>query len=179
MYEIKYMSVDKMSDSKVEWIGSIPDDWQMKKLRYLATIDTGNKDTQDRDDDGIYPFYVRSDTVERINSYSFNGEAILTAGDGVGVGRVFHYATGKFAYHQRVYKLSDFEQVDGKYMYYYISENFHKEVMKLSAKSTVDSLRRPMFSNFPVVFPGLDLQYKIRNFLDIKISQFDSIMAKK
>ncbi len=179
MYEIKYRDESELKDSGIEWTVSIPSDWHIKKLRYLSTIDTGNKDTQDRIDDGEYPFYVRSDTVERINSFSFNGEAVLTAGDGVGVGRVFHYVNGKFAYHQRVYKLSDFSYVSGKYLFYYVSENFHKEVMKLSAKSTVDSLRRPMFSNFPVVFPISIEQQKIVNFLDIKIAQFDNIIAKK
>ena len=179
MYEVRYRDIDEMKSSYIEWIGEIPIDWCIRRLRYLASIDTGNKDTQDRDDDGLYPFYVRSDTVERINSYSYEGEAILTAGDGVGVGRVFHYVDGKFAYHQRVYKLSEFKNSCGKYLYYYVSENFHKEVMKLSAKSTVDSLRRPMFSNFPVVLPDFGLQQKIANFLDIKIAQFDKIISKK
>jgi len=179
MYEIKYRDEDLVKDSGFEWIGYIPDNWEIKKLRYLATIDTGSKDTQDKVENGAYPFYVRSDTVERIDSYSFNGEAILTAGDGVGVGKVFHYVEGKFAFHQRVYKLSDFKNIMGKYLYYYISENFHKEVMKVSAKSTVDSLRRPMFSNFPVALPERIEQYKIANFLDFKIAQFNEIIEKK
>jgi type I restriction enzyme S subunit len=178
-YEIKYRDKEEMNDCGVEWIDSVPNDWVIKKLRYLADIDNGNKDTQDKIDDGMYPFYVRSDTVERINSFSYDGEAILTAGDGVGVGKVFHYVQGKFAFHQRVYKLSDFKNIFGKYLYYYIAENFHKEVMKLSAKSTVDSLRRPMFNNFVVVFPCLSGQQKISNFLDYKTSQFDSIIEKK
>ena len=179
MGEIKYRSDDEMKDSGVEWIGLIPIDWELKKLRYLSSIDTGNKDAQDRVDNGMYPFYVRSDTVESIDSYSYDGEAILTAGDGVGVGRVFHYVKGKFAFHQRVYKLSDFNNVNGKYLYYYVSENFHKEVMKLSAKSTVDSLRRPMFSDFVVSLPEIVIQKKIANFLDLKPAEFDSIISKK
>lgn len=178
-YEIKYRPEDEMKDSSIEWLGKVPEEWEIIRLRYLADIDTGNKDTQDKVDDGLYPFYVRSDIVERINSYSYDGEAILTAGDGVGVGRVFHYVKGKFAYHQRVYKLSKFKNIQGKYLYYYVSENFHKEVMKLSAKSTVDSLRRPMFNNFPVVLPDINNQQKIANFLDIKTAEFDSLISKK
>ena len=68
-------------------------------------------DTIDKQDDGKYPLYVRSQTVERTDKWSFDGEAVLTAGDGVGVGKVFHYANGKFGYHQRVYKFSDFRDV--------------------------------------------------------------------
>ena len=85
------------------------DEWQEKRLKELAKIGTGKRDTQDRVRDGKYPFYVRSDTVERINSFGHDGEAILTSGDGVGVGRNFHYVTGKFDFHQRVYAIKDFE----------------------------------------------------------------------
>ena len=38
---------------------------------------TGNKDTINRVDDGLYPFYVRSPKVERINSYTYDGEALV------------------------------------------------------------------------------------------------------
>jgi len=80
-------------------------------MRFLPEIKTGDKDTENREDSGKYPFYVRSQTVEHISTYSFDGEAILTAGDGVGVGKVFHYVNGKFDYHQRVYKISNFDKI--------------------------------------------------------------------
>ena len=174
----RYRNDEEMKDSGVEWLGSIPNEWNIKKLKYLAKIDTGNRDTQDKEENGIYPFFVRSDTIERSNTYSFDGEAVLTAGDGVGVAKVFHYINGKFAYHQRVYKISDFKQINGKYLYYYIKDNLGKEVEKISAKTTVDSLRLPMFLNFPVLI-NEDGGKKISEFLDKKTAQFDSIISKK
>ena len=174
----RYRTDEEMKDSGVEWLGSIPNEWNIKKLKYLAKIDTGNRDTQDKEENGIYPFFVRSDTIERSNTYSFDGEAVLTAGDGVGVAKVFHYINGKFAYHQRVYKISDFKQINGKYLYYYIKDNLGKEVEKISAKTTVDSLRLPMFLNFPVLI-NEDGGKKISEFLDKKTAQFDSIISKK
>ena len=84
-------------------VGVIPEDWDIDGIQNLAEIKTGAKNTQDKIDGGEYPFFVRSQTIERINSFSFDGEAILTAGDGVGTGKVFHYINGKFDYHQRVY----------------------------------------------------------------------------
>ena len=72
-------------------IGVIPEDWGVDKISFLTSITTGSRNTQDRVDDGKYLFFVRSQTVERINSYSFDGEAVLTAGDGVGTGKIFHY----------------------------------------------------------------------------------------
>lgn len=174
----RYRSEEEMKDSGVEWLGKIPKAWDVKKLKYLAKIDTGDKDTQDKEENGIYPFFVRSDNVERSNNYSFEGEAILTAGDGVGVAKVFHYINGRFAYHQRVYKISNFKEVSGKFLYYYIKDNLGKEVEKISAKTTVDSLRLPMFLKFPVLITR-DSEKKILEFLDKKTAQFDTIISKK
>lgn len=166
-------------DSGIEWIGEIPEHWNVKKLKFLSSIKTGERDTVDRDDSGEYPFFVRSQTVEKINSYSFDGEAVLTAGDGVGVGKVFHYYNGKFDYHQRVYKISDFTEIIGKFFFHYMKDNLHKEVMKISAKSTVDSLRLPMFLDFPVTYGTIEEQREIVEFIDGKTKQIDTIIEKK
>ena len=69
---------------KLTEVGVIPEEWNLDFIESVAHITTGSRNTQDRGEDGEYPFFVRSQTVERINSYSFDGEAILTAGDGVG-----------------------------------------------------------------------------------------------
>ena len=60
----------KMKDSGVEWLGEVPGHWAVKKLKYLCRVQTGDKDTVNAVDDGEYPFFVRSQTVERINSFS-------------------------------------------------------------------------------------------------------------
>ena len=49
-------------------------------MRYLCKMKTGDKDTIMRDDNGKYPFYVRSPHIEHINTYSYDGEAVLMAG---------------------------------------------------------------------------------------------------
>ena len=51
--------------------------------------------------------------------------------------------------------------------------------MKLSAKTTVDSLRMPMFQNFPFIIPSIEEQQKIANFLDYKTQQIDQLIEKK
>jgi type I restriction enzyme S subunit len=104
--------------SGVEWLGPIPSDWTTSALRYLAVVETGSKDTVHADPDGEYPFIVRSPKPLRINSYTYDTEAILTAGDG-DVGEIFHHVTGKFDAHQRVYVLRDFKGVNARYLYYF------------------------------------------------------------
>lgn len=168
----------KMKDSGIEWLGEIPEHWEVKRMRFLCDITTGGKDTENREEDGKYPFFVRSQTIEKISTYSFDGEAILTAGDGVGVCKVWHYANEKFDFHQRVYMMSNFKQILGKYLFYYLKQNFGKEVMKLSAKSTVDSLRRPMFQNFMVSFGTLEEQQQIITEIENEELRINSIISK-
>jgi len=165
-----------MKDSGVEWLGDVPEHWKVNRLKNLAYIKTGGKDTIDNVKEGAYPFFVRSQTIERINSYSFDGEAILTAGDGVGVGKVFHHVNCKFDYHQRVYKISNFRGVVGKFVFYYMRENFHKDALRLNAKSTVDSLRMPMFQNFTIAFGDIEEQRAIVDYLDTKTVLIDRII---
>lgn len=141
-------------------------DWDLIKLEEISDIKTGKKDVKDSVDGGAYPFFVRSAKIESINSYSYDGEAILIPGDGK-IGEVYHYINGKFDYHQRVYKISDFnENILGKYVYYYLQKNFLKHALRNTAKATVDSLRLPIVKSMEINYPSLQEQNKIVNILD-------------
>jgi len=131
-----------------------------------------------------YPFFVRSQTVERINSYSFDGEAVMTAGDGVGTGKVFHYINGRFDVHQRVYRISNFsERVNGYFFYLYFSTYFYNRIMQMTAKSSVDSVRRDMITRMLVPIPPTeDEQRAIAAALgdtDALLGGLDRLIAKK
>ncbi|MFC1468086.1 restriction endonuclease subunit S [Verrucomicrobiota bacterium] len=128
--------------------------WEEKRLGEVCAVGTGNKDTQNRIEGGRYPFFVRSNTVERINSFSYDGEAILTSGDGVGVGKNFHYINGKFDYHQRVYCLKEFNpEISGRFIFSVFSDRFYRRVIRLSAKNSVDSVRMSMITDMKVHLP--------------------------
>lgn len=169
----------KFKDSGIDWIGKIPQGWDLIRLKYLCKIETGNQDTQDAVPDGVYPFYVRSPQVERSNKATFEGEGILMAGDGAGAGRVFHHAYGKYAVHQRVYRLSEIEGVFSKYLFYYISDLFGKVMDMGSAQSTVPSVRLPMLNNFAVCIPSPNEQQQIADYLNNKCIEIDSLIAIK
>jgi len=155
------------------------EDWKSLPMTKIAKIGTGKKDTQDKDTNGKYPFYVRSDTVEKINSYGYDGVAILTSGDGVGVGKNFHYVNGKFDYHQRVYAIRDFiNKADSRFVYEYFSANFYKRVIRLSAKNSVDSIRMTMIADMPIPIPDLSEQKKIAEFLTLVVERIELIGKK-
>ena len=159
--------------------GSEFGEWENSYIGNECKITTGNKDTQNKVDDGLYPFFVRSQTVEKINSYSMDCEAILTSGDGVGVGKNYHYMNGKFDFHQRVYCLYEFsERLIGRYLYIYFSNYFYDRVKRLSAKNSVDSVRMDMISKMEIKLPCLEEQTKIANFLS-EIDQKIEVVAQQ
>ena len=167
-----------MKDSGVPWIGEIPAHWNVRRMRYLCRITTGGRDTQDAREDGAYPFFVRSDTVERIDTYSFDGEAVLTSGDGAGVGKIFHHYVGKLEFHQRVYLFYAFHEVLGRYLYFFVKQHLATVVLEGTAKSTVDSIRRHMLTDFPIAFGPEDEQAAIVSFLDRALDRSDKVLAR-
>lgn len=175
----KYRAYPEYKDSGVEWLGEVPEHWLIKKLKYLCTVQTGSRDTVNAVEEGLYPFFVRSQTIERINSVGADCEAVLTAGDGVGVGKVYHYYNGKFDYHQRVYMLNKFKFITGRFVFYYLSSNFYKVALEGNAKSTVDSLRLPQFLNFEFSIPSIKEQTFITTFLDHETAKIDNLIEKQ
>ena len=145
--------------------------WEQKYIGEICKIQTGKSNTQDETDKGLYPLYVRSPVVRKSFRDLFDCEAVLTVGDGVGTGKVFHYVIGKFDLHQRVYAMTDFRKVSGKYFYYYFSHFFYDRIMRMTAKTSVDSVRYEMIDKMPILIPCKDEQNRIVFFLDRLESQ--------
>ncbi len=138
--------------------------WEQRKAKELCNIGTGKSNTQDQVENGLYPFYIRSDIPVKSNKYLYDCEAVITIGDG-NIGRVFHYVNGKFDLHQRCYKMTDFQDIWGKYFYYFFSTRFYDRAMKMTAKATVDSVRLEMISEMDIWKPiQIDEQKKIAEF---------------
>ena len=139
--------------------------WEQHKCCELCSISTGKSNTQDNVPDGEYPFYVRSPIIERSNKYLYDEEAVLTVGDGVGTGKVYHYVNGKYDLHQRVYRMFNFDKsISAKYFYYYFSNHFYERVMMMTAKTSVDSVRLDMIADMNIHFPKIAEQQKIGSF---------------
>ncbi|MFA5577490.1 MAG: restriction endonuclease subunit S [Tissierellaceae bacterium] len=172
---MKFKPYEEYKKVDLPWIDEIPSHWEINKVKYLCRINTGTKDTIDRVDDGLYPFFVRSKKVYRINSFSYDGEAVLTAGDG-DIGEIFHYIDGKFDYHQRVYLFSQFRNIKPKYFYYYLKSNLKNGIVMYTAKTTVNSLRLPWLKNFNFVLPPKEEQDKIAAFLDHNLAKIDKFV---
>ena len=170
----------KYKKTGIDWIPAIPEHWGLIRLRFLCLITTGKKNTENKDEEGIYPFFVRSQTIERINSYSYECEGILTAGDGVGVGKVFHYVNEKFDFHQRVYLLYNFtSNINGKFLFYYLQTFLITELMRYNSKSTVDSIRLPILKDFFIPIPPLNEQVSAIEYIDSKTEKITRFIQTK
>lgn len=174
MKEIKFKDTE---------VGRIPEDWTFNTIEKVATITTGSQNTQDNNPSGKYTFYVRSQQVEHIDSWIFETEGVVTAGDGVGTGKVFHYVNGKFGLHQRCYLIHQFKEIiDAKFFYWMFSNSFYERVHSMTAKSSVDSVRREMIADMLMPIPPKIEQIRIAQALtviDNLISELGKLIEKK
>ena len=156
---------DKLLTFDVLRGGTIDFRWRM--LCEIADISTGNSNTNEAVEDGKYPFFVRSQEPLRKNDFEYDETAIITAGDGVGVGKVYHYIEGRYALHQRAYRIHiNTPEVVPKYYFHYMKAKFLPYIQKTMFQGSVASIRRPMLNAFPVPVPSLDVQNRIVNVLD-------------
>ena len=140
---------------------------QVTSLGHMAEIGTGSSNTNEGLSKGAYPFYVRSQEVRYKNEYEYDETAIITSGDGVGVGKVFHYVDGKYALHQRAYRIHvTSDKLLPKFLFHYMRSKFPGYIEAASFHSSVTSIRRPMLTEFPVPVLPLSEQEKVVNLLD-------------
>lgn len=143
-----------------------PDGVEFSRIGDVASVGTGSSDRKDANDNGKFPFYVRSKEVLRIDTYEFDEEAILIPGEG-GIGDIFHYVSGRYALHQRAYRICfRRNEIDTKFAYYFFSANFKGFILTKAVSATVTSIRKPMITDFRIPFPPLEVQREIVKILD-------------
>ena len=156
-------------------------EWTERKLGELASIATGTRNNQDKRRVGRYPFFVRSSSVEKIDSFSYDCEAILIPGEGR-IGEIFHYVHGRFDVHQRVYVISNAaSSVSVRFLYFYMAMHFGPHAMQNTVKATVDSLRLPTFQSFRLPLPPFPEQRAIATTLsdmDVEIAALERRLDK-
>ncbi len=136
------------------------------KLGEVAEVGTGSCNGNEAEDEGKYPFFVRSKIIKRKNDYQFDEEAIIIPGEG-GIGDIFHYINGKYALHQRVYRIHfKTNGINVKFVYYYMMACFKKFILKKAVCATVTSIRKPMIEDFLIPVPPLAEQERIASILD-------------
>jgi type I restriction enzyme S subunit len=146
---------------------------EWKRLGDVADIGTGSSNRQDENENGLYPFYVRSKNVLKSDTFQFDEVAIVIPGEG-GIGDIFHYVEGKYALHQRAYRIHiTSDMVSTKFLYYIMSANFKQYISMKSVGATAISIRKPMLEDYQIPIPcpnnpekSLAIQAEIVRILD-------------
>ena len=137
-------------------------EWPTVYLGDVAKIQTGKSNKEDAVSGGEYPLFDRSPHAQQSMRYLFDKEAIIIPGEG----KEFppRYFSGKFDLHQRVYAITDFAGVDGRFLYYMMA--YKKQYFaQVAIGATVKSLRKWMFERFSFGCPPLTEQERIASIL--------------
>lgn len=192
----------KMRDSGIEWIGEIPEDWYVKRLRYLGRCQNGISKSSEYFGEG-YPFVsygdvyrnyqlpemvtglIMSTDSDRENYSVIRGDVFFTRTsetiEEVGFSSVclktIKYATfAGFVIRFRPHG----NELLPEYSKYYFRSNIHRRFfVKEMNLVTRASLGQELLKKLPVILPSLEEQEEIVNYLDQKCSAIDELIAKK
>jgi type I restriction enzyme S subunit len=82
--------------SGVEWLGNIPEHWEVKRLKYVATMKSGEGITSDQiKESGDYPVYGGNGLRGYSDLFTHEGDHVLIGRQGALCGNI-NYADGKF-----------------------------------------------------------------------------------
>jgi len=133
----------------------------------LVNIKTGKLDANAAVEDGQYPFFTCSRDIFAIDTYAFDCEAILLAGNNaVGDFNVKHY-NGKFNAYQRTYVITVNEKKRVLYRFLYFQ--MLRSLKKFKAQSVgagTKFLKLGMIKNLEIALPNLDEQKRIVSTMD-------------
>ena len=147
----------------------LPKGWEANFLKLLCTIKTGDKDVNQGSENGKYPFFTCAQEISNSETFSFEGEAILIAGNGNFNVKFYH---GRFEAYQRTYVLQNFKNVDAKYLFYFINNKLD-DITKGNRGSTIKYIRLGDIANYPIIYPtSKETQQAIVNKIE---SLFDEI----
>lgn len=144
--------------------GNLPMDWKIQSLGEVCNIRSGKKDVNEGNPAGKYPFFTCSKDVHYSDSYSFDTEAILVAGNGV-VGET-KYFRGKFEAYQRTYVLDQFT-VFAPYLFLFLKGTLVAALNKHVAGSTMPYIRKGALENIEIPLPLLFEQHQIAAVLGV------------
>ncbi|MGM9999420.1 MAG: restriction endonuclease subunit S [Candidatus Bruticola sp.] len=112
--------------------GSIPENWTEYKLGDFLPVITGKKNVNVSSSTGTYPFFSCSQDITWTDKYSFEGSAILVAGNGDFNVKFYN---GKFEAYQRTYVLIPYSARYTAWLFYAVKYNLNK--ITLAARGSV------------------------------------------
>lgn len=170
----------KMKDSGIEWIGEIPEEWKIIKVKQLFTIGRGRVIAQtELDDNGNYPVYSsqtqNNGCLGYINTYDFNKSQLTWTTDGANAGTVF-LREGKYNCTNVCGTLLLKTNDNLKYLKYdleYIAVYYKRQ------DTNGYKIMNNEMAEIKIVLPSLKEQNDIVTYLDSKCTRIDETIEKQ
>ena len=147
-------------------LGMIPKGWRVYSLSEFLPVITGKKDANVAKG-GVYPFFSCSQDYSWTDEYSFDGSAILVAGNGDFNVKMY---VGKFEAYQRTYVLIPYNPSYTAWLYYAVKYHL-KEITSAARGSVIKFITKGNLADFKFAAPssldGVDI-----------ITKFDKIRKK-
>ena len=187
-----------MKDSGIEWIGEIPEEWDVSKIKYSlilmgsgSTPDSSNPLNYDGEINWIQSgdLYGKSyitETEKTITKYALHGNKslkryiapfVVVAMYGASVGNIALSQIDSYT-NQACCVMKGNNSLDNKYLYYFLIANKH-EMLMLAIGGTQPNISQQLIKNLTIIIPKFNDQLEIVEFLDKKCSEIDSVISKK
>ncbi|SHL70046.1 restriction endonuclease subunit S [Flavobacterium xanthum] len=176
----------KLKDSGIDWIGQIPEHWEVKRLKNIAkTIKGKNLDFFDEHFENSLPNlsldYLRNDTVT-FNNFCYSSDKSLLADekdiiiiwDGAGVGEILKAKKGFIS--STIAKFDFHKSLSSKY-FFHLRDNIEYVLKQIPTGMGIPHLNPHILNNFPCPFPPLREQTEIAKYLDTKTQTIDKIVS--
>ena len=130
-------------------IGAIPYGWRIYTLSEFLPVITGKKNANVSSDKGLYPFFSCSQDFSWTNEFSFDGHAILVAGNG---DFNVKWYNGKFEAYQRTYVLIPYVERYTDWLYYAVKYNL-ESITSAARGSVIKFITKGNLENFAFAAP--------------------------
>lgn len=176
----------KMKDSGVEWIGMIPEKWEIIQLKHLlsAPLQYGANESAESDDKS-YPRYIRITDIaedgslreetfkslswEKARDYMLQKGDILFARSGATVGKTYIFNEDYDAcFAGYLIKARCNATLLPKFLYYYtLSNSYENWKNSVFIQATIQNIGADKYSILPTPVPPIEMQSKIVSHLDM------------
>ena len=171
----------KMKASGIEWIGEIPEGWEVATIGHLFSVTAGGDAKPHlysfvQDTEHPYPVYTNSSNPNQIYAYTsapiFNENTITVTGRG-DIGHAFYRST-KFDAIIRLLVLAPKLALDCRYYAYWIDN----VSIFFTNSAAVGQLSAQQISPYKTCYLPLCEQHSIANHLDFYCSKIEHILAE-
>ena len=162
-----------LKDSGIDWIGKVPEHWEITLFKRKITINNG-KDYKNFSDAEIYPVIGSGGCFAYCSNYMYDGEALLLGRKGT-IDKPL-YVKGKFWAVDTMFYAIPHKDLHCKFSYY-LALTFPFNLY--STSTSLPSLTQTDLGNIPVAFPSISEQQAIADYLDRRCSEIDELIALK